>query len=176
VPFDIVGGQGRRYFRNAGRTLRHGGELGVQADAGPLSLQTSYTYSRFRYQDYTVGTTSYAGNRIPGIPVHALAVDASLRASVITLSATADAASGMMVNDANTAETPGRVILGAGVASRFRAGDAELSPMIAVQNIGDVHAVGSVNVNATGGKYYEPAPGRALVVRLSVSRAAAARP
>ena len=176
VPFDIPGGQGRRYYRNAGRTLRRGGELGVQADAGPLSLQTSYTYSRFRYQDYVVSGTSYAGNRIPGIPVHALATEASVRTGIITFSPTADAASGMMVNDANSAETPGRVIFGTGVAGRFHAGDAELSPMIAVQNLGDVHYVGSVNVNAAGGKYYEPAPGRALVVRLSVSRASVAQP
>jgi iron complex outermembrane receptor protein len=81
----------------------------------------------------------------------------------------------MMMNDANTGETPGRVIFGVGAASRLRAGGAELSPMVAVQNLGDVHYVGSVNVNANGGKYYEPAPGRALVVRLSVSRAPAAR-
>jgi iron complex outermembrane receptor protein len=176
VPFDIPGGQGRRYFRNAGRTLRRGGELGVQGDAGPLSLQASYTYSRFRYQDYTVGGTSYAGNRIPGVPVHALAAEAGLHAGVLTVSATADAASGMMVNDANSTETPGRLILGVGVAGHLRAAGAELSPMVAVQNLGDVHYVGSVNVNANGGKYYEPAPGRALVLRLSVSRAPASQP
>jgi iron complex outermembrane receptor protein len=57
VPFDIPNGNGRRYFRNAGRTLRRGGEVGLQAEAGPLSLQSAYTYSRFRYVDYTVGTT-----------------------------------------------------------------------------------------------------------------------
>jgi hypothetical protein len=27
-----------------------------------------------------------------------------------------------------------------------------------------------VSVNATGGKYYEPAPGRALLVRLGLAR------
>jgi iron complex outermembrane receptor protein len=80
----------------------------------------------------------------------------------------------MMVNDANTAETPGRVIFGAAVAGRHRAGATELSPRVAVQNLGDVQYVGSVNVNANGGKYYEPAPGRALVLRLSVSRASVA--
>jgi hypothetical protein len=41
---------------------------------------------------------------------------------------------------------------------------------VALQNLGDVHTVGSVNVNATGGKFYEPAPGRALVMRLSLAR------
>jgi iron complex outermembrane receptor protein len=176
VPFAIPGGQGRSYYRNAGRTLRRGGELGVQADAGPFSLQSSYTYSHFRYVDYVVSGTSYAGNRIPGVPVHALAAEASLRRGVMTFSATADVASGMMVDDPNSAETRGRALFGLGVASRIRAGDAELSPMVAVQNLGDVHTVGSVSVNATGGKYYEPAPGRALVVRLSVSRAPPAAP
>jgi iron complex outermembrane receptor protein len=121
--------------------------------------------------DYVVSGTSYAGHRIPGIPVHALAAEASLRRGVLTFSTTADAASGMFVDDANSTETRGRVIFGAGVAGRIRAGDAELAPMVAVQNLGDVHYVGSLSVNANGGKYYEPAPGRALVLRLSVSRA-----
>lgn len=176
VPFAIPGGQGRNYYRNAGRTQRRGAELGVQADAGPLSLQSSYTYSHFRYVDYVVNGTSYAGNRIPGVPVHALAAEASLHHGPMTFSATADVASGMMVDDPNSAETSGRAIFGLGVASHIRAGDAELSPMVAVQNLGDVHAVGSVSVNATGGKFYEPAPGRALVLRLSVSRAPTAAP
>jgi iron complex outermembrane recepter protein len=170
VPFDIPGGAGRRYYRNAGRTVRRGGELGVLASAGPLSLQAAYSYSHFRYVDYVVGNASYAGNRIPGIPEHALTSVASLRHGDLTFSATADVASAMQVNDANSAEVAGRAIFGLASASRLRVGSAELAPLVALQNLGDVHTVGSVNVNATGGKFYEPAPGRALVVRLSLAR------
>lgn len=176
VPFDIPGGAGRRYFRNAGRTVRRGGELGLLAESGPLSLQAAYTYSHFRYADYAVGATSYAGHRIPGVPAHSLTGEASLRRGDVTFSATADVASAMDVDDANSAQAAGRTILGIAAAGRLRVGSADLAPLVALQNIGNVRSVGSVSVNATGGKFYEPAPGRALVVRLSLARAPAGAP
>ena len=43
-------------------------------------------------------------------------------------------------------------------------------PLVAVQNLTNAHSVGSVSVNATGGKFYEPAPGRTLIVRLALAR------
>jgi hypothetical protein len=46
----------------------------------------------------------------------------------------------------------------------------KLAPMVALQNVGGVRSVGSVSVNATGGKFYEPAPGRVLLVRMAVTR------
>jgi iron complex outermembrane receptor protein len=171
VPFDIPNGGGRRYFRNAGRTLRRGGELGVQADAGPFSLQTAYTYSRFRYVDYTVGTTSFAGRRIPGVPVHALASTLGLRRGAATLSASVDVAGPMDVDDANTAQAPGRTLVGLAVSNTVCLGAVRVAPLVGLQNIGGVRSVGSVSVNATGGKYFEPAPGRTLLVRMALSRA-----
>jgi iron complex outermembrane recepter protein len=170
VPFDIVNGGGRRYFRNAGRTVRRGGELGLEAEAGRVTVHGAYTYSHFRYVDYAVGTTSYAGNRIPGVPEQALALTASLRQGPLTLSTTADLSSPVEVDDANSARAPGRAIFGLGLGADIHAGSVRIAPLVAVQNLGGVRSVGSVSVNATGGKFYEPAPGRTLVVRLSVSR------
>ena len=47
---------------------------------------------------------------------------------------------------------------------------ARLAPLVALQNIGGVRSVGSVSVNAAGGKFYEPAPGRTLLVRVALTR------
>ena len=170
VPFDIPGGAGRRYFRNAGRTRRVGAEAGAGADVGRLSLQAAYSYSRFRYVDYVVGTTSYAGKRIPGVPEHALAATAAVHAGSLTLSGTADVATAVDVDDANSAQAKGRTILGLALSNTIRVGGVRLSPLVALQNLADVRSVGSVSVNATGGKFYEPAPGRTLVVRMALAR------
>ena len=170
VPFDIPNGNGRRYFRNAGRTLRRGAEAGLDAEAGPVAIHVAYGYSRFRYERYVVGTTSFAGRRIPGVPQHALMTSAAMRAGGLTLSATADLASTVDVDDANTAQAPGRAIFGAAIGRELRVGGARLAPLLAVQNIGGVRSVGSVSVNAFGGKFYEPAPGRTLLVRFAVTR------
>jgi iron complex outermembrane receptor protein len=171
VPFDIPGGAGRRYYRNAGRTIRRGAELGIQADAGLFTVQGAYTFSHFRYVDYTVGTTSYAGNRIPGVPVQALASSVSMRLGDGRISATADVASAVDVDDANSAQAAGHTILGIAASRTIRAGGARLEPLVALQNLGGVRSAGSVSINAAGGKFYEPAPGRTLLVRLALSRA-----
>ena len=170
VPFDIPNGNGRRYYRNAGRTLRRGGELGLDAEAGGVALHAAYAYSRFRYESYSVGTTSYAGRRIPGVPEQALMTSASTHLGALALSATAELASAIDVDDANSAQAPGRAIFGVAVGHEIRAGGARLSPLVALQNIGGVRTAGSVSVNATGGKFYEPAPRRTLLVRLAVLR------
>ena len=173
MPFDIPNGGGRRYFRNAGRTLRRGGELGVQADAGPLALQAAYTWSRFRYVDYAVGTTSFAGRRIPGVPEHALASSVALRHGSATVAATLDVAGTLDVDDANSAQAPGRTILGLALSNTVDVAGVRVAPLVALQNLGGVRTVGSVSVNATGGKYFEPAPGRTLLVRLALARGTA---
>jgi iron complex outermembrane receptor protein len=135
-------------------------------------VDAAYTYSHFRYQDYLVGTTSYAGNRIPGIPEQSLRSAISLRSGNATFSATADLASAVDVDDANSAQAAGRAVFGAALGTHLRVGGAELAPMVALQNLAGTRYVGSVSVNATGGKFYEPAPGRTLLVRLSLVRAA----
>jgi iron complex outermembrane recepter protein len=170
VPFDIPGGAGRRYYRNAGRTTRRGAEAGAEAELGPLAVHAAYSYSRFRYVDYLVGTTSYAGKRIPGVPESALAAGASYRLAGFTLSGTADVATAVYVDDANSAQADGRTILGLAVSNTIGVGGVRLSPLVAVQNLTGVRSAGSVSVNATGGKFFEPAPGRTLLVRMALSR------
>jgi iron complex outermembrane receptor protein len=122
--------------------------------------------------EYVAASTSFAGNRIPGIPVQALRSVISLRHGDATLSATADLASAIDVDDANSTQAAGRAIFGAALGSHLRLGSTEIAPLVALQNFGGVRYVGSVSVNATGGKFYEPAPGRTLLVRLSLARAA----
>ena len=170
VPFDIPNGNGRRFYRNAGRTERRGGEVGLDAETGPVVWRAAYEYSHFRYVDYVVGTTSYSGMRIPGVPEQALMTSATFHLAGTSLSATADLAGAADVDDANSAQAPGRAVFGAAVSREIRVGGARLSPLVALQNIGGVHYAGSVSVNATGGKFYEPAPGRVLLVRFALAR------
>ena len=139
-------------------------------DLEPLALQAAYTYSRFRYVEYTVGTTSYAGRRIPGVPEHALAASLAVRRGSVTLAATADVAGALDVDDANSAQAKGRTILGLALSNVIRAGGVRISPLVGLQNLANVRSVGSVSVNATGGKFFEPAPGRTLLFRMALAR------
>ena len=43
VPFEIPASNGRRYFRNAGRTRRQGAEIGGELKANDVSLLLAYS-------------------------------------------------------------------------------------------------------------------------------------
>jgi iron complex outermembrane recepter protein len=97
-------------------------------------------------------------------------MSAAVRLKTVTLAGTADVASAVDVDDANSASAPGRTLLGVSLSNTVRVGGVRLAPLVALQNLADVRSVGSVSVNATGGKFYEPAPGRTLIVRLALAR------
>jgi iron complex outermembrane receptor protein len=78
----------------------------------------------------------------------------------VTASAAAD--------DANLVRIPGYEVLHLRAGGTPFRSTAWFSPVIGVQNLFDRQYTPSVNVNATGGKYYEPAPGRVVTVGLTV--------
>jgi iron complex outermembrane receptor protein len=174
IPFDIPASNGRRYFRNAGRTSRQGVELGLAAGRGPLEIGAAYTYANYRFKDFTVGTTQYAGNRIPGIPRQLLQGSVGLRGSLGTVVTEATVADRVFVNDANSESAPGYAVFNARFTTGLTAGRTGAELTLGVSNLFDRRYASSVSVNAAAGKFYEPAAGRALFVGASI-RAGASR-
>lgn len=172
VPFEAPGGEGRRFFRNAGRTTRRGAELALRSSLGPLELGAAYAWSRFVFDEYAVtsggATSDYSGNRIPGVPEHALQASGTWRRGSLFATLEAAAASAVEALDANGARINGYEVAHLRVGATSIAGLSALSPVIGVQNVFDRTYASSVVVNAQGGRYYEPAPGRTLFVGLAV--------
>ena len=168
IPFDIPGGGGRRYFRNAGRTSRRGVELGLGVAIRQLELSGAYTYANYRFVDFTVDTAHYAGNRIPGIPRQTLQASAAFRSALATLVTEATLADRMFVNDANSERSPGYAIFNVRAVSSalWNGSGAELT--LGAQNVFNTKYISSVSVNAAGGKYYEPGTQRSIYVGLSL--------
>lgn len=176
IQFEVPGGNGRTYFRNAGRTRRLGAELSLTTDLGPLSLTGSYALSHFRFRDFEIDSTQYAGNAIPGIPEQQAQAAATWRLRRAYVVAEGVAKSRVFVNDANAAAAPGYVIANVRIGGTAIFGQPWLSPVVGVQNLFDRRYVGSVAVNASGAslastKFYEPAPGRAWIIGLSAATA-----
>jgi iron complex outermembrane receptor protein len=168
IPFDIPGGGGRRYFRNAGRTSRRGIELGMGASISRFELGGAYTYANYRFVDFTVDTAHYAGNRIPGIPRQTLQASAALRGALATLVTEATFADRMFVNDANSESSPGYGILNARVVSSalWNGSGAEIT--LGAQNVFNTRYISSVSVNAAAGKFYEPGSQRSVFIGFSL--------
>jgi iron complex outermembrane receptor protein len=171
IPYDIPASGGRRYFRNAGRTSRRGVELGAGLTAGALDMGGAYTFANYRFVDFTVDTAHYAGNRIPGIPRQIFQASATLRSFAGTLVTEATLADRMFVNDANSERSPGYAIVNARLISIASMGPSAAEITLGAQNIFDRKYVSSVNVNAAGGKFYEPGSQRALYVGVTLTGA-----
>jgi iron complex outermembrane receptor protein len=174
IPFQIPGGNGRTYYRNAGRTRRVGAELGANSELGPLELGAAYTLSHFRFREFRVDTSQYDGRSIPGIPEQQLEGSATLRYANAFTTFEAMAKSSVFVNDANTATAAGFSVFNLRFGGTAAFGRPWLSPVIGVNNLFDRKYVGSVAVNATGAtlaqtKFYEPAPGRTWFAGLTVA-------
>jgi iron complex outermembrane receptor protein len=137
-----------------------------------LDAHVTWTYSDFRYRRYAFaagGTTHVLdGRRLPGIPRHALRL--ALRAHPAFLQGgwtevETRHSSRYAVDDTLSRETSPWWV------TNLRVGwhRARVAPFAAVQNVFNRKYVGSVVVNAAAGRYYEPAPGRNLLVGLTLA-------
>lgn len=175
IPFQEPSSPQRVFYRNAGRARHRGVELGV--DATPLAgvrLGVTYTYSHFRYVDYRyqVGGTTYLldGRPLAGVPEHWLRTLVRLdppgaRGAWIELETVH--ASSQILNDTLPARAPGwwRSDLRVGWSG---GSGVRLDPFFAIDNLFNRAYVGSVTVNAAGGRYYEPAPGRNFYLGMEI--------
>jgi iron complex outermembrane recepter protein len=168
IPFEVPGGGGRRYFRNAGSTRRRGAELGLAASLGKATVGASYSYSDFFFSDYTVGTNDYSDNRIPGVPNQQVQGYATWNWRGWFATVEGQASGGMYMDDANSLRSGGWEIMNTRVGGRLPIGDVTLAPVVAVSNLFDRTYAGSIVVNAAAGRYFEPAPGRTIYAGLTV--------
>jgi iron complex outermembrane receptor protein len=144
-------------------------ELGAGVPVGAVDLNAAYTYANYRFRDFTVDTSHYAGNRIPGIPVQALQASAAWRSSLATLVGEATLTSDLFVNDANSERAPGYAIFNLRVTRDIVFSRSTAGLVVGAQNLFNTPYVSSVSVNAAAGKFYEPGTQRAVFVGVTLS-------
>lgn len=166
VPFEVPEVPGRSFFRNAGSSVHRGVEALLEAALGSgLSTRLALTRIDARFEDYVVEGEDLGGHRVPGLAPTRLEGWLRLDRPLGFAELNGEWVDAIPVDDANTAEAPSHTLLGlrAGLSPRPLAG-IEVAPFVGVSNLTDeVHAT-SVIVNAFGGRYYEPGPGRTWYV------------
>jgi iron complex outermembrane receptor protein len=172
VPFEIPQSNGRRYFRNAGRTSRRGAETGVDLSGGPVTLTLAYSYSHFRFDDYRIGTDDFGGNAIPAIPKHRLQSALRVTRSGFFAVAETEAAGRAFVDDANTVSAAGYAVTTIRGGFNRAVPTGRISLTGGIQNVFDKLYASSIAVNAARGKFYEPAQRRTFFVGLSAGASA----
>lgn len=169
IQYEVPGGAGRTYYRNAGHTRRRGVELGLGTEVGAVELGASYSFAHYRFRQFVVDSVDLAGNEIPGIPTNQFQAFATWRRGPLFLTAEGLAQSAVFVNDGNSTTSSGYTVFNLRLGATSLFGNPWVSPVFGVQNLFDETYVGSVAVNATGGKYFEPSPGRIVFAGMSVA-------
>ncbi len=167
IAFQVPNGQGRQFFRNAGRTTRGGLEAGASGPAGPVTLGAAATWLRYVYDEFTVSGTDFAGNRVPGVAPLTVNAFASVAPWWGLVAIEASRVGRVAVNNANTSWADAYTLLNARVAIRPSTGPW-LEPVLGVDNLLDRTYASNVVVNASGGRFYEPGPGRTVYFALRV--------
>ena len=175
VPLKNEGGKAT--FRNAYQTLRQGVELSWQKDLWrDLSAQASYSYIDATFDKDTVDIAGISpipnGNYIPGIAKNQafLALgwkpESGLRAGVDVRYSDK-----IYVDDSNSDTAPSYVVAAANIGYKWTVKDWAFNTFARVDNLFDKDYSGSVIVNESNKRFFEPAEGRNWSAGLSVTKA-----
>lgn len=171
VPFEVPEQPGRTFFRNAGSSRHDGVEAALRAVLTPhLSTQLTWSWVDARFEEYVVEGEDLSGRPIPGLAPHRL--EALLRWEGNRWFADADAewVDRIPVSDTRDDQAPSYWLLDLrGGLEGVRTAGLELSPFAGVSNLLDESYIGSVAVNAFGGRFFEPGPGRTFHVGMTVA-------
>ena len=139
-------------------------ELGVQHFfTERLSVSAAYTWSDFKLRDFEDATGSFRGNRLPGLPEHALFGELAWRSAGGAYAIVDTLLVGRVYADnANREPVAGYGLLNARAGTRFRLGASELETFLAVNNLLDKEYFSNVRLNQAGGNFLEPGPGRGV--------------
>ncbi|ENQ2764137.1 TonB-dependent receptor [Klebsiella pneumoniae] len=162
---------GRTSYKNAGKTRRQGMELGLDQQFGESwRLKAAWTWLDATYRTNVCDDASCNGNRIPEIarnmgyasfgyqPEQGWYAGSDIRYM-----------SDIMANDENTAKAPSWTVVGLTTGYKWSYGRMDMDLFGRIDNLFDREYVGSVIVNESNGRYYEPAPGRNYGIGLNLA-------
>ena len=168
---EIVVQSGGTYttYRNAGKTTRQGAEISAETLLGnDISLFAAYTYLDAKFD---TGSSFNPGSYIPGTYRTQLYAEAAWKHQPVGFQTALEMRhnSKVYANDANTASVDDYTIFSVRGQFRQKLKDWTVTEYARLDNIFDEKYVGSVRVNDTNSRFYEPAPGRNWIVGVKAS-------
>lgn len=157
------------YFLNAGGTKQTGAELLVNSTllnkrergvVTGVNLMLSYTRSHFRFDNYTVETNDYSGNRVTGVPASSVVATLSLGFfNTLNLFIQSTNVARLPLNDANSAYADNYQLLQAKVTwEGMTTEKVKMNFFAGADNLlNQKYSLGN-DINAFGGRYYNAAP------------------
>ncbi|MDP1863580.1 MAG: TonB-dependent receptor [Thiobacillus sp.] len=166
---------GRSTYVNAAKTQRDGLEISVDSNIGHgWKAYLAYTWIAAQYKDFIHSNgANLSGNTLPGVPLSSLYGEISWAYPATGFSTTLSTVwnNKVYVNDDNTETASSYAV------ASWRAGFKQsqmgwtLEEFVRVDNLFNRNYIGSVIVNASSNRFYEPAPLRNYLVGIDIRRA-----
>ena len=162
VPFELEAFPDRDFFRNVGSTSRTGLETAVTVTPlNYLTVQGAYTFSDFTYEEDGTTENEIEGKALPGVPKHQASANISYNnPKIATVKLTNYWRDAFFANDNNTASEGAAWINNLHLSKPLEFDVWTVTPFFEINNIFDTEYSDNVRLNAFGGRYFEPAPGR----------------
>jgi len=164
---------GRSTFYNAGQTRRDGVEASIEAHpfrAWTFAASGSLIDAHFDDSFLTCPSPPCAtpaqkklvrsGNKLPSVPARTAWAQVKYDAGVAAVSVEARAQSALFVNDLNSDYAGGAAVFNATIERTFRWSTLRPHLFARVDNLANRRYVGSVIVNESNSRFFEPAPTR----------------
>jgi iron complex outermembrane receptor protein len=160
---------GADYYVNSGGTIQKGVEIWLDAHIihaeknfiSALNVWGSACYQPYRFDEYKIGSTVYSGNEVTGVPRKIVVggVDISTKNNYY-VNVTFNYTSSIPLNDANTVYANHYHLLQMKIGKELSLHSYIINLFAGADNLlNEVYSLGN-DLNALGGRYYNPAPAR----------------
>jgi iron complex outermembrane receptor protein len=164
-PFQLEE-NGATFFRNQGETRHQGIEITAELQPkADITLKTSYTLTDAEFVEArTLSNQSLRGNAVPGVAKHRVSTTMSWSPDPFWVQLSGQYVNSYPVNNLNNTQNDRYAVVDAKFSYKrtFSGSSVSITPFINANNVFDNRYSSSVVVNAFGGRYFEPAPGRNL--------------
>ncbi len=171
---------GADFFVNAGDVTQKGIEITTNYTGSGkgiidyYTINTAYTYNKFRYGSFARGTNNFSGKTIPSVPANIVSALADINFKNALFSAiTYYTASRIFLNDANTATAEAYHLLGwrlgwkKTIKQKFKTNSYRLNFYAGADNLLDENYSLGNDINAAANRFYNAAPRRNYYVGFS---------
>jgi len=176
IPFELAAFPDRNFYSNAGSSDRTGIETAISWNNGSgFGVDASFTWSDFEFESFIDDNgNDFSGNQLPGLPKQfgylgfSYATDSGFSGVLETVYS-----GDLYANNANSAEVPSYIIANLRFNIDIETGKWLFRTYAGINNLFDESYNNNIRINAFGGRFFEPAPGRHVYVGISANYAKA---
>ena len=168
LPYELEAFPGRSFYKNGGATTRYGLELAASFQWNRWALEASMTQAQYEFKGLYDGD-DLEGNKLPGIPSSQF----FLQVNYHTLSdwqwvMTGEHTGAYFANNSNSVEIQEFQKLRFQGQKSIETNWGSLDFFGGINNLLNITYYDNIRLNAFGGRFYEPAPGRNFYFGLSL--------